>query len=182
MELSNQPTGKFTTEKILDLEMFAQANDLEKISQNSLIGFETFEDAQEVASLLKGEVVQFRKKDGDRNYTNYGSVPGPLTCDDYAEDMGDDYSLVGTEWVNQEVAETDDADETEFFYTAVKAVENKIDLCPDGHSVLITHYNKKRAFAPLFVEYVKNVMMSFHSDVTSYAIGVKFDSDPFDSE
>jgi len=185
-----QPTGKFTTENIHDLELFALVNDLDTITPNSLIGFETFEDAQEVASLLKGKIVQFRKQHGDRKYTNYGEVDEPLTCYDYAKDMGDDCMLVGTEWINHyqdelsllmEKFETEEASELK---KAIEIAKEKFDACPDGHSVLMTAYELKTpcTFAPLFGEYVKNVMMSFHSDVTSYAIGVQFDSDPFDSE
>ncbi len=131
-----------------------------------LIGFDNYPQAVEVAGI--GNVYLFSKRDG-QEWKEVGVKYEPLTSEDYLKDLGDNYSEVSLEneieFVKSEIpslienSEFEKAKSLIEYLIEIETLQN--DLGED--EVII----KGESF-----EVVKKEMMSYHEDVTGYAIGV----------
>lgn len=137
-----------------------------------IIGFDTFDQAEEYAKQNNGVVVALRKRDGWQFWESEGRVFEPLRVD--SDTYGDDYS---TETSQENWKDTchdllsaminDDAS-LEDISNAVKdmiAVSEKIDLLGEDEAVLLC--------LGKYCDTIKTRTMSYSEDVWHHEIGVE---------
>ena len=136
----------------------------------ALIGFETFEDAEEFATENGMKTWIFHKRDGwqlwERRTTAYESFI--VTSEDY----GDDYNMFKTDdldgYFENEVkpclGNFDNIEDLKNFLDNQQEIMDKLESC-DENEVVITHCGK-------WYDTVKTNIMRLSNDTHNYVIGV----------
>ena len=136
----------------------------------AVIGFETFEEAEEVASESGGEVVDLIRRDGWQFWKNNGRVWKEWEMQ--AEDYGDDYECV-TDWkdwwenereiLSETMKEMETPDDLTLMTDRVWKIYNEIDNLGDNEQVLCCgeYYNT-----------IPVKTLRYHIDVWSHEIAV----------
>ena len=137
----------------------------------AVIGFETFEEAEEVASESGGEVVDLIRRDGWQFWKNNGRVWKEWEMQ--AEDYGDDYECV-TDWkdwwedereiLSETMKETETPDDLTLMTDRVWKIYNEINNLGDNEQVLLCcgeYYNT-----------IPVKTLRYHIDVWSHEIAV----------
>lgn len=137
----------------------------------AVIGFETFEEAQEVARESGGEVVDLSRRDGWQFWKNNGRVWKEWEMQ--AEDYGDDYECV-TDWkdwwedereiLSETMKEMETPDDLTLMTDRVWKIYNEINNLGDNEQVLLCcgeYYNT-----------IPVKTLRYHIDVWSHEIAV----------
>ena len=137
----------------------------------AVIGFETFEEAEEVASESGGEVVDLIRRDGWQFWKNNGRVWKEWEMQ--AEDYGDDYECV-TDWkdwwedereiLSETMKEMETPDDLTLMTDRVWKIYNEINNLGDNEQVLLCcgeYYNT-----------IPVKTLRYHIDVWSHEIAV----------
>jgi len=128
-----------------------------------LIDFDNFADAK-----LAGETFLFSKRDG-QEWKEAGRKYEPLTSDDYLIDLGDDYSEINNGNLESYKEGINLALENNEFQEAYDLLESLVSL----HQELeLAELSEDEVLISNGVGVVKKEMMSYHEDVTLFAIGV----------
>lgn len=134
-----------------------------------LTGFENFQDAEQFANENAVEVTLFSIRDGHQLWKKHGYTNKPLSSDDYLNDLGDNYSEISLEnevdFVKDEIQtllSNGDFEKAKSLIDYLIEVEGKSNELEDDEILI-----KGDSF-----ENVKKEMMSYHEDVTTWAIGV----------
>lgn len=139
----------------------------------AIIGFETFEEAEEFAKNHKGEIGQFKIRDGHGFLVYKGHATEPYNVHDYLRKLGDDYYLVTnnvkqyTEEVLQRCSEADNLDDAKDILDKAIDIREEIVNRHEGQSVII--------YKGRYFETVDSEFMSFHEDVYTFYVGVYFE-------
>lgn len=175
--------GRIIFHKEADLRDIAEREDLEYIEttdqrngypsriKGAIIGFNSFEQAQELADKEHLQITTFEKRDGwDLWYRTMNSVCEPFTnsCDDY----GDDYSEFGkmseSDFIMNEVlpliVDCNSFESIEKLLKQKKEIFEEIENLEDGQMV-ITNCGS-------YYETINMTSMSFYHDTKNYAIGL----------
>jgi len=141
----------------------------------AVIGFDNYDEAYEYANKYSGEISLLKTRDGWHFWHNLGYRGNPLTCNDYLNDLGDDYSLMNrkdainifklrmTEAINAFDGDFKDLDD---IYKNYEETFEHIYCLNDDENVI--------CYLETYYETVKDTMMSYHEDVYTYTIGVVF--------
>lgn len=137
-----------------------------------IIGFDTFEQADEYAKQNDGVVVEFRKRDGWQFWESQGRVYEPLRID--SDTYGDDYSIETSQENWEDTcrdllsAMINDGASLEDISNVVRdmvTVNEKFDLLDENEAVLF--YQGK------YWDTIKTRAMSYSEDVWHHEIGVE---------
>lgn len=172
-------------ETILDKREIAEIYDLKYIETTSdgngypsnikgaIIGFETFEQAQELAEITRLEIQIFSKKDGWSLWYRTGHTAF-TTFENSARDFGDNYTEVYAkseeEFITEEVSpflednEFTSFDEIEEFLKSKKELWEAIEDAEEDE-IVIAHEGR-------FYETIKGKSMSFSHDTKTSTIGL----------
>ena len=137
----------------------------------AVIGFETFEEAQEVARESGGEVVDLSRRDGWQFWKNNGRVWKEWKMQ--AEDYGDDYECVrnAAEWWQDEKGVMDSLEfgspaEMREYLEKIEAVYDEIESLGDNEQLLICRDGSYSH------EVIPVKTLRYHIDVWSHEIAV----------
>lgn len=140
--------------------------------QLALIGFDNFEQAEDVANANGLTIVRLYKRDGWNLWAEQGAACGPIKLS--AEDYGDDYISLDSSW--------DEDDITDDLRRAIDGIE---DL--DGIFAVVDFYKKLKEYlddvsedeqviARMYeadtIEVIKKEVMSWHDDSNSSTIAI----------
>lgn len=140
--------------------------------QLALIGFDNFEQAEDVANANGLTIVSLYKRDGWKLWAEQGSAWGPIKPS--AEDYGCDYMSYDSSW--------DEDDLTDDLRRAIDGIE---DI--DGISTIVDFYKKfkeelddisedEQVIARMYdadtIEVIKKEVMSWHDDANSSTIAI----------
>lgn len=142
----------------------------------AIIGFDTYQQAEDFANEHGCEVSLFKIRDGHQLWTNLGRKHEPLTDRDYLEDLSDNYWQASKEMcietfknILADMLEKFEGDfsDIDTLIAGEKELLEAIENCSDDE-IIITGSGFK------FGHYdtCKKVMMQYHYDVTTYAVGV----------
>ena len=136
-----------------------------------VIGFDDFEEAEEFAHKYGCEVSHFKSKLGWNFWQKYGQAYKPYTCDDYLNDLGDDYSYANEDDVHyiNNMKEIINNCYTEYeslteYIKDIEIIKEHVESCRNGQRVIV--YGGK------YYETVEATMMRYYEDADKYAIGV----------
>lgn len=158
------------------VETTSEGNGYPSNIKGAIIGFETFEQAQELAEENDLEVVMFTKKDGWQLWTRGNTTHGPMTIS--ASDYGDDFSEFSNsisefEFIKDEVMPFFDPDngEVSSFESIEKIISEKKEVWEEievlgDNEIVITHLGQ-------YFETVEEKTMHFTHDTNNWAIGVQ---------
>ena len=170
--------------KTADLRFIAEDNGLEYIEttnqsngyptalRGAIIGFETYEQAQEVADEHGLSIESFKKKDGWQLWYRTG-YDAYKAFENSADDFGDNYmGLAGgmdeADFFEGEVkprlGDFDNFEDLEKFLTAQKEIYQEIETAEENETVIVSD--------GYYVETIKNTSMSFYHDTNHTAIGL----------
>ena len=137
----------------------------------AVIGFETFEEAQEVAREAGGEVVDLSRRDGWQFWKNNGRVWKEWEMN--AEDYGDDYECV-TDWkdwwedereiMSEIMKEMETPDDLTLLTDRVWKIYNEINNLGDNEQVLLCRGE--------YYDTIPMKTLRYHIDVWSHEIAV----------
>jgi len=145
-----------------------------------IIGFETFEEAQNFCDENGGEIGIGDIKNGGHFYHYRGRTYEPFTVSDYLIKLGDNYNETNKQseidYLKSLLVEASENFEGNID-TVIEMLQNKQEVFneladAEADETVIVGYG-------VYSETVKNSFMQFSEDVTSYAIGVFFDRDNF---
>lgn len=138
----------------------------------AVTGFNTYEQAKDLAQELEVDICLFKKKDGWHFWEKMGDRHKPLTYQDYLYDLGDDYQIISD--MNQEndyYEQTikDFASKWEFnkiqnVLNERKNVIDKLEELPETHVLIKYCYG--------FFETFPKECMFYHEDVTTWEVGL----------
>lgn len=145
------------------------------LNGNHLIGFETYEDAEEFVETYGGTITLYKRRDGQQFYENRGQMLRPLTCDHWLQDHGDNYQVAtNIDEERERVAEQardlikdGNLDGAAELIEDLRKIEEEIsDAGPER--VVILHYGE-------YHDAIDKEMMRYHCDVYEHVIGVEID-------
>jgi hypothetical protein len=147
---------------------------LSRLNERDVIGFDNFKQAQDFVADFGGEIALFQKRDGG-HYRYTGSTYQPLTCFNYVNDLGDNYSIVDNEGEidflkneAKEAFEADDLEKAKAFISRIEELNEVIDWLEDDEVIISGSES---------YEVCKKEMMAYHEDVTAYSVGVRMDEE-----
>lgn len=173
------------------LENYAYENGLEIVTvtrgtngyprglHKAIIGFETYDEAEEAARRTNGRIVALSKRDGHDFWTGNDTAYGPLEINETFYPF-EEYDIIKQnqekEWwrgMIEELTEiwrdhTPEPEDTERMISKLKEIYQKIEDLADNEQVII-----HKETLDFEIEPVKK-MRHHDEDVTTYAIGVKY--------
>ena len=135
--------------------------------QLALIGFDNFEQAEEVARAHDLFIVSLYKRDGWNLWAEQGAAWGPIKLG--AEDYGDDYMSFDSSCDEDDLADDlrgaiDGIEELDDIFTIVdfyKKIKEELDDISEDEQVIARMYDAG------CVEIIKKEVMSWHDDANS---------------
>lgn len=131
--------------------------------QLALIGFDNFEQAEEVARAHDLSIVSIYKRDGWNLWADQGAACGPIELS--AEDYGDDYTSLNKEELANDLRGTiDGIEELDDIFTIVdfyKKIKEELDDISEDEQVIARMYDADS------IEVIKKEVMSWHDDANS---------------
>lgn len=152
------------------VETTSEANGYPAFIGKAVIGFKTFEDAEDFATRHGGEVIHLSKRDGwNLWYRGYTALEPYRTS---ASDYGDDYQLYDSkdlenfyeEEVKPIIADFDSFEDVQKFLDAMKEVYEELQTIGDNQYVVTCQGH--------YYDTIDKVSMSWYHDTHSYTIGV----------
>jgi hypothetical protein len=139
------------------------------IGKVAYTGFESFEEAQALATELGGEIHKIYYRDGQSLPESRGRVWAAFTASDYVNDLGENYSIETVASVTEALADCDEdrRDELEYILSECSSAKE--------NEVVVTGYGK-------YYETIPATMMSYHEDVHNYEIGVVVENQTEDED
>lgn len=134
-----------------------------------ITGFDTFEEATKLAEENDLEVHLFQTRDGWTFWHDKGKCYTPLTIDDYVSDLGDNAGLVENDlgMFDDIIKHSDSYEEIEDLKAAKLELQEELNAVPSDHTLIWNGHSDNR-------EVIANEMMSYHSDVYTYSIGLLY--------
>lgn len=135
--------------------------------QLALIGFDTFEQAEDVANANGLTIVRLYKRDGWKLWAEQGAAWGPIKLG--AEDYGCDYMSFDSSWDNDDLTDDlrgviDGIEELDDIFTIVdfyKKIKEELYCISDDEQVIARMYDADT------IEVIKKEVMSWHDDANS---------------
>lgn len=121
----------------------------------ALIGFDTFEQAEDVANANGLTIISIYKRDGLNLWAEQGAAWGPIKLS--AEDYGCDYMSCDSSW--------DEDDITDDLRRAIDGIEELDDISEDEQVIA-------RMYDADTIEVIKKEVMSWHDDANSSTIAI----------
>ena len=151
-----------------------------RIGDVGIIGFDNFEQAEKFAKDNGGEPHYFQTKNGWHFWEAKGWANKPYSIDDYLNDLGDGYMIaesVAERAERMKEALNDLIDEWEGGFNRIneyiseqEELQAKIEAADEDESVI--------TYLGAYHSTCKDVLMNYHEDCTSVAIGVLITSEP----
>lgn len=140
--------------------------------QLALIGFDNFDQAEDVANANDLTIVSLYKRDGWNLWAEQGAACGPIKLG--AEDYGDDYMSFDSSWDEEDLADDlrgviDGIEELDGIFTIVdfyKKLKEELDGISDDEQVIARMYDSDT------IEVIKKEVMSWHDDAKISAIAL----------
>lgn len=157
------------------IETTSEYNGYPRNIQKALIGFQSFNQAKELAEKYGLNIEEFRRKDGWDLWHRTGNTMWDA-FNISEEIFGDNYFIfekgqqknLFQEWVYPRMADITDMDEAEELISQFRELYNELDMLEDGDAVLVEN-------TPNGIEIKENITlrpMEYYNDTRSYAIGV----------
>lgn len=153
---------------IQSLDQFAYANELQVVNTEdgkALIGFESWEQAEQIADQLGQDIIHISRRDGHHQWTHKGWMSEPF---DMINDVhwADDYSIyTSAEQVAELIAELEEYDEDEERIEELKQLHAELESMPEDDIAIVLDNR--------VTEYCHCKQMSYHYDVYRHEIAVK---------
>lgn len=140
--------------------------------QLALIGFDTFEQAEDVANANGLTIVRLYKRDGWNLWAEQGAAWGPIKLG--AEDYGDDYISLDSSCDDEDLADDlrgiiDGIEELDGIFTIVdfyKKIKEELEDISDDEQLIARMYDSDS------IEVIKKEVMSWHDDANSSTIAI----------
>ncbi len=152
----------------LDIVSVTEASDgYPQTVQLALIGFDNFDQAEEVARAHDLSIVSLYKRDGWKLWAEQGAAWGPIKLG--AEDYGDDYMSCDSSCDEDDLADDlrgaiDGIEELDDIFTIVdfyKKIKEQLDDISEAEQVIARMYDADS------IEVIKKEVMSWHDDDNS---------------
>ena len=145
----------------------SSANGYPQNLQLALIGFDNFDQAEDVANANDLTIVSLYKRDGWNLWAEQGAACGPIKLG--AEDYGDDYMSFDSSWDEEDLTDDlrraiDGIEELDDIFTIVdfyKKFKEELDDTSDDEQVIARMYDADT------IEIIKKEVMSWHDDANS---------------
>lgn len=145
----------------------SSANGYPQNVQLALIGFDNFDQAEDVANANDLTIVSLYKRDGWNLWADQGAACGPIELG--AEDYGDDYISFNSSWDEDDLADDlrgviDGIEELDDIFTIVdfyKKIKEQLDDISEDEQVIARMYDADT------IEIIKKETMSWHDDANS---------------
>lgn len=145
----------------------SSANGYPQNVQLALIGFDNFDQAEDVANANDLTIVSLYKRDGWNLWAEQGAACGPIKLG--AEDYGDDYmsfdSSLDEEYITDDLRRAiDGIEDLDDIFTIVdfyKKFKEELDDTSDDEQVIARMYDADT------IEIIKKEVMSWHDDANS---------------
>ena len=140
--------------------------------QLALIGFDNFEQAEDVANANDLTIVSLYKRDVWKLWSEQGAAWGPIKLG--AEDYGDDYISFDSSWDEEDLTDDlrraiDGIEELDDIFTIVdfyKKFKEELDDTSYDEQVIARMYDADT------IEVIKKEVMSWHDDANSSTIAI----------
>lgn len=155
------------TTNIQSLDQFAYENELQVVNTNegkALIGFESWEQAEQIATKLGQEIIHISRRDGHHQWQLKGWMYEPF---DMINDVhwADDYSIyTSAEQVAELIAELEEYDEDEERIKELKELHAELESMPEDNIAIVLDNR--------VTEYCRYTQMNYHYDVYRHEIAV----------
>ena len=145
----------------------SSANGYPQNVQLALIGFDNFDQTEDVANANDLTIVSLYKRDGWNLWAEQGAACGPIKLG--AEDYGDDYMSFDSSWDEEDLTDDlrraiDGIEELDDIFTIVdfyKKFKEELDDTSDDEQVIARMYDADT------IEIIKKEVMSWHDDANS---------------
>ena len=145
----------------------SSANGYPQNVQLALIGFDNFDQAEDVANANDLTIVSLYKRDGWNLWAEQGAACGPIKLG--AEDYGDDYMSFDSSWDEEDLTDDlrraiDGIEDLDDIFTIVdfyKKFKEELDDTSDDEQVIARMYDADT------IEIIKKEVMSWHDDANS---------------
>ena len=145
----------------------SSANGYPQNVQLALIGFDNFDQAEDVANANDLTIVRLYKRDGWNLWSEQGTACGQIKLG--AEDYGDDYMSFDSSWDEEDLTDDlrraiDGIEELDDIFTIVdfyKKFKEELDDTSDDEQVIARMYDADT------IEIIKKEVMSWHDDANS---------------
>ena len=145
----------------------SSANGYPQNVQLALIGFDNFDQAEDVANANDLTIVSLYKRDGWKLWSEQGAAWGPIKL--CAEDYGDDYMSFDSSWDEDDITDDlrrsiDGSEERDGIFTIVdcyKKFKGEFDKISEDEQVIARMYDADS------IEVMKKEVMSWHDDANS---------------
>lgn len=135
--------------------------------QLALIGFDNFDQAEDVANANDLTIVSIYKRDGWNIWAEQGAACAPIKLG--AEDYGDDYMSFDSSWDEDDITDDlrraiDDIEELDGIFNIVdfyKKLKEEFDKISEDEQVIARMYDADS------IEVIKKEVMSWHDDANS---------------
>lgn len=135
--------------------------------QLALIGFDNFDQAEDVANANGLTIVSLYKRDGWNLWAEQGAAWGPIKLS--AEDYGDDYISLDSSWDEDDITDDlrraiDGIEELDGIFAIVdfyKKIKEELDDISEDEQVIAHMYDADT------IEVIKKEVMSWHDDANS---------------
>lgn len=152
------------------IETTSEANGYPRNLKKALIGFENFEQAEQLAERYDLSIETFKKRDGWQLWHREGRAWGPIEPSE--EDFGDDYMTFTSKdyedfydnEVNPFISEFDNFEAVQDFLDKKRKIYEAIEDLDDNEMVL--------TYQGEFLEVIKKSTMTFSEDSKTWAIGL----------
>lgn len=141
-----------------------------------IYGFDTYAQAEQFQANRGGKIALCKEKDGWDVWEQHGSmlpITRPLTAYDYLTDLGDNATLVDSEFLFAQLEELQESGlENDLVAAELRMLAKHFDIlykC-EGNNQTMYLYNGT-------YDVIDNEMMSYHEDVTTWTVGVLFEEE-----
>lgn len=159
----------------LGLDIVSVTSALNGYPQNvqlALIGFDSFDQAEDVANANGLTIVSLYKRDGWKLWAEQGAACGPIKLS--AEDYGCDYMSYDSSWDEDDLADDlrgaiDGIEELDDIFTIVdfyKKLKEELDDISEDEQVIARMYDADT------IEIIKKETMSWHDDANSLTTAI----------
>lgn len=145
----------------------SSANGYPQNVQLALIGFDNFDQAEDVANANDLSIISLYKRDGWNLWAEQGAACGPIKLG--AEDYGDDYMSFDSSWDEDDLADDlrrviDGIEDLDGIFTIVnfyKKFKEELDDISEDEQVIARMYDAES------IEVIKKEVMSWHDYANS---------------
>ena len=156
------------TTNIQSLDQFAFTNGLQVVNTKegkALIGFESWEEAEQIATKLGQDIIHISRRDGHHTWDNRGWIYDPF---DMANDVnwGDDYSIyTSADEVAELIEELESYEEEAERIEELKELHAELESMSEGDIAIVLDNR--------VTEYCHSTQMNYNYDVYRHEIAVK---------